>query len=85
MEIFNFRLESQLIAAADTEIESQPEYIPAQHEKIDAYGSGYKTLPTYIRNKIDHPDSQRVYTEDEFETSILLLRNICGRLRGITP
>lgn len=73
------------IAAADTEIEAQCEYVPAQHEKIDTYRPGYKTLPTYIRNKIDHPDSPRVYTEAEFERSILLLRNICGRLRGITP
>ena len=50
-----------------------------------AYGFGYKTLPTYIRNKIDYPDSQRVYTDAEFESAILLLRKSCGRLRGITP
>ena len=73
------------IAAADTEIEAQCEYVPAQHEKIDTYRPGYKTLPTYIRNKIDHPDSPRVYTEAEFEISTLLLRSICGRLRGIAP
>lgn len=82
---FQLQTGNSTIAAADTEIESQREYVPAQHEKIDRYGHGYKTLPTYIRNKIDHPDSPRVYTEEEFERSILLLRNICGRLRGITP
>lgn len=82
---FQFQTGNPGIAAADACIESQPEYVPAQHEKLDTYGPGYKTLPTYIRNKIDHPDSQRVYTETEFESSILLLRNICGRLRGITP
>lgn len=82
---FQLQTGKSAIAAADTEIESQPEYVPAQHEKIDAYGPGYKTLPTYIRNKIDHPDSPRVYTEAEFARSILLLRSICGRLRGITP
>lgn len=69
------------IAAADACIASQSEYIPAQHEKIDTYGPGYTTLPTYIRNKIDHPDSQRSYTDEEFERSILLLRAICHRLR----
>lgn len=69
------------IAAADSCIASQPEYIPAQHEKIDTYGPGYTTLPTYIRNKIDHPDSPRSYTDEEFERSILLLRAICRRLR----
>lgn len=82
---FQLQTGKSAIAAADAEIEAQPEYVPVQHEKTDAYGSGYKTLPTYIRNKIDHPDSPRVYTEEEFEKSILLLRNICGRLRGITP
>ena len=82
---FQLQTGKSSIAATDAEIEAQPEYVPAQHEKIDAYGPGYKTLPTYIRNKIDHPDSPRVYTEEEFEKSILLLRNICGRLRGITP
>lgn len=69
------------IAAADSCIASQPEYIQAQHEKIDTYGPGYTTLPTYIRNKIDHPDSPRSYTDEEFERSILLLRAICHRLR----
>ena len=82
---FQLQTGKSAIAAADTEIELQPEYIPAQHEKIDTYGPGYKTLPTYIRNKIDHPDSPRVYTDAEFERSMLLLRSICGRLRGITP
>lgn len=82
---FQLQTGKSAIAAADTEIESQPEYVPAHHEKVDAYGPGYKTLPTYIRNKIDHPDSPRVYTEAEFEKSTLLLRSICGRLRGITP
>lgn len=82
---FQLQTGKSAIAAADAHIQSQPEYIPALHEKLDTYGPGYKTLPTYIRNKIDHPDSPRVYTEAEFERSILLLRSICGRLRGITP
>ena len=81
---FQFQTGKSTIATADTHIQSQPEYIPAQHEKLDTCGYRYRTLPTYIRNKIDHPDSPRVYTEAEFERSILLLRNICGRLRGIT-
>lgn len=81
---FQHQTGKQTIAGADAELESQPEYIPVQHEKIDTYGHGYKTLPTYIRNKIDHPDSSRIYTETEFEISTLLLRSICARLRGIT-
>lgn len=82
---FQLQTGKSAIAAADAHIQSQPEYNPALHEKLDTYGPGYQTLPTYIRNKIDHPDSSRVYTEAEFERSILLLRSICGRLRGITP
>ena len=81
---FQHQTGKQTIADADTELEAQPEYIPVQHEKIDTYRHGYKTLPTYIRNKIDHPDSSRIYTETEFELSTLLLRSICARLRGIT-
>lgn len=37
----------------------------------------YKTLPTYIRNAIDHPDNGNIFTESELEKSIELLRKIC--------
>lgn len=70
------------ISAADAHIAAQPEYIQAQHEKLDTFGTTrYVTWPTYIRNKIDHPDSPRRYSDEEFEKSILLLRSICRRLR----
>lgn len=36
----------------------------------------YCTLPTYIRNLIDHPDYQTKITNDEIQKSILLLRKI---------
>lgn len=53
-------------------------YDPAIHEKIDntRYGN-FKTWPTYIRNAIDHPDSLRTYSEDDFTRSIELLRALC--------
>lgn len=35
------------------------------------------TLPTYIRNAIDHPDSGRSYTEKDLKQSIDLLERIC--------
>ena len=68
----------------DNYIETQPEYNSILHEKDDnsSYGH-YKTLPTYIRNAIDHPDSGRIYSEEDLEKSILLLRKICKRLRNI--
>ena len=53
-------------------------YNPVIHEKVDSYqGRQYLTLPTYIRNAIDHPDSGRSYTEDEMRISIELLMNLC--------
>ncbi len=69
------------IHAADTQLANEPEYIQALHEKIDTYGAGYQTLPTYIRNAIDHPDNPRGYSDEELEKSIQLLRKICHRLR----
>lgn len=36
-----------------------------------------KTLPAYIRNAIDHPDSGRVYSEEQLRDSIELLIKLC--------
>lgn len=36
----------------------------------------YQTLPTYIRNRIDHPDPAKEYTDDEMQKSIELMRQI---------
>ncbi len=38
----------------------------------------YKTLPTYIRNAINHPDNKNEYSEQQLEDSIRLLRKICS-------
>ncbi len=66
------------IEDCDSYIARQPQYDAAKHERIDSYrSSNYKTLPTYIRNAIDHPDSGRTYTEDKFEESIKLLIELC--------
>ena len=73
------------ILEMDRYIELQPEYDATIHEKDDNSTFGhYKTLPTYIRNAIDHPDSGRNYSEADLETSIKLLRVICKRIRS-TP
>ena len=63
----------------DNYITQQPMYISTKHEKIDTsfQNHHYKTLPTYIRNAIDHPDSGRTYTDDEFRRSIELLIELC--------
>ncbi|MBR1764092.1 MAG: AAA family ATPase [Ruminococcus sp.] len=63
----------------DQYITQQTQYITTKHEKIDNsfQGHHYQTLPTYIRNAIDHPDSGRSYTEEELITSIELLIDLC--------
>ena len=55
-----------------------PTYNPKIHKKISGYRTTtYKTLPTYIRNAIDHPLQTNIYTRAELECSIELLRNLC--------
>ena len=47
-------------------------------ERNDRYKrSEYYTLPTYIRNTISHPDSDRHFSSDDLELSIRYLRQIC--------
>ncbi len=49
------------------------------HSKDSSYRNvHYKTLPTYIRNAIDHPDNGNIFTDDELEKSIELLKEICA-------
>lgn len=49
-------------------------YDQQQYYKPYSYGkTNYNTLPTYIRNAIDHPDSSHTYTDDELRKSIKFL------------
>ena len=56
---------------------------PSLHEKTSSYTNqqghtiNYRTLPTYIRNLIDHPDPALSYTQEEFKDSIELLIELC--------
>lgn len=67
------------IEGCDRYISQQLQYNSNKHEKNDnSYpGHSYITLPTYIRNAIDHPDSGRTYTEEQLKTSIELLIELC--------
>ncbi len=65
----------------DNYIATQAEYDATLHQKIDTTYGSYQTLPTYIRNAIDHPDSGRSYTDEELSISITLLRDLCKRHR----
>lgn len=70
---------SPRIQDCDEFISKDSNYSQTEHEKIDSYRN-YKTLPTYIRNAIDHPDSGRTYSEIELKTSIDLMRQIIKNL-----
>lgn len=56
---------------------------PKLHTKTDSFKQrsgnilNYKTLPTYIRNLIDHPDPAKSYTQEELKRSIELLIDLC--------
>lgn len=66
------------IVSCDQFIESQtPYYDATKHHKATNYNSAnYNTLPTSIRNHIDHPDNPYPFTEEELRTSIELMRTI---------
>lgn len=74
------------IKSADTSIKGQPQYAAAYRKPYENVQNGhitsYDTLPCYVRNCIDHPDSpdshgdvQR-YTNAELEESIRFLRTL---------
>ena len=66
----------------DTYITQQVEYDPTLHRKPSAHimphrTTNYESLPTYIRNAIDHPDPSRTFTPEELRKSIELLIKLC--------
>lgn len=73
----------QTIASCDKYIAQQPEFDVSIHLKESKYKeTEYKTLPTYIRNAIDHPDPGRKFTVEDLRTSTNLLIEICKRLNS---
>ncbi len=79
-----YLINKHLIEDCDRYIENQVQYSSEKHERIDNSYAGhhYRTLPTYIRNAIDHPDSGRHYTEEELEVSIRLLIDLCNNAKN---
>nr|MBR4281235.1 AAA family ATPase [Clostridia bacterium] len=62
----------------DNYIAAHSDYDATKHNKPYIHGSTtYQTLPTYIRNAIDHPDAHYTYTENELRLSIELLVKLC--------
>lgn len=71
------------VKSCDNYITLQPEYKPDNHSKQSSFTdrnsstTTYETLPTYIRNAIDHPDSGNTFTSQELQVSIELLIELC--------
>jgi predicted ATP-binding protein involved in virulence len=66
------------VKSCDDFIASHPSYNSSMHAKPSSHGTtSYATLPTYIRNAIDHPDPSRPFTQSELEISIKLLIDLC--------
>lgn len=71
------------VKKCDKYIAAQVQYNSTLHAKEycfpDQNGQirSYKTLPTYIRNSIDHPDPAHTYTPEELKCSIELLIELC--------
>ena len=71
------------VKACDMYIAKQPDYETTKHYKPSFHTTAhrkitYDTLPTYIRNAIDHPDPTRTFTQQELRNSIELLIKLCS-------
>jgi len=71
------------VKECDTYITQQTDYNVTVHGKASIHTNrsghvtSYDTLPTYIRNAIDHPEPTRRFTAAELRTSIELLIKLC--------
>lgn len=67
------------VKACDNHIIAQTAlYDVSKHAKPSSHGTTtYQTLPTFIRNAIDHPDPTHTFTPEQLRTSIELLIQLC--------
>lgn len=71
------------VKSCDDYITQSAFFNSALHAKTSSFTNqrghttSYQTLPTYIRNLIDHPDPTQNYTQEEFKRSIELLIELC--------
>lgn len=71
------------VKSCDDYIAQSAFFNSALHAKTSSFTNqrghttSYQTLPTYIRNLIDHPDPTQNYTQEEFKRSIELLIELC--------
>lgn len=66
------------VKACDDFIFNHIEFNQAFHGKTSSYnGTTYQTLPTFVRNSIDHPATSASYTSEELRISLELLIELC--------
>ncbi len=66
------------VKSCDDFIVAHQKYNFALHDKPSNFGTtNYRSLPTYIRNAIHHPDSGNTFDRLELRTSIDLLTQLC--------
>lgn len=71
-------MNSKSVKQCDEFILNSSHYDPNNHIKEDTFApTSYMTLPTFIRNAIDHPKQGRDFEDSELQTSIELLIKIC--------
>lgn len=71
------------VKQTDDYISNHPAYNPSIHARVDSFthprtGSttNYATLPTFIRNRIDHPNPADTFNFDQLKVSVELMRTI---------
>lgn len=71
------------VKQTDDYILSNGAYNPAKHARPDTFTNPrnnhtthYSTLPTFIRNRIDHPNPVDTFTSDQLKLSVELMREI---------
>lgn len=76
------KIQTTTVKACDDYIAGNSHYIQGIHGRSSSHTTvsktiNYQTLPTYIRNAINHPDPSRTFTKQELEISIKLLIELC--------
>lgn len=74
------------IEDCDNYIESSPLYDQTEYGYASSYRStSYKTLPTMIRNHIDHPDNAYSYNDTQLKKSTLFLIELINEYKRTHP
>ena len=71
------------IESIDCYIKKHRLYDEKKHGREDKLYHHYYTLPVFIRNAIDHPDSGRRFSEEELDVSITLLRELYKEVKAV--